>query len=171
MKMHNTGSTSAGAIGVTPQAERREFLTFRLGAEHYAIDILQVQEIRVLEAVTKLPGTPDHMIGVINLRGLISPVIDLRVKFGRIDADYGPFTVLIVLHVAQRLVSIVVDAVADVVSLTAEQIKPAPAFSAGVNVEHVFGLAAQADHMLILLDIERMLASRELGLFDALAPA
>ena len=139
-------------------------LPFGWATEHYAIDILQVQEIRVLEAVTKLPSTPDHMIGVINLRGLIAPVIDLRVKFGRTGVEYGPFTVLIVLHLAQRLVSIVVDAVADVVNLTAEQIKPAPAFSSGINVEYLLGLAAQGNDMLILLDIERMLSSRELGL-------
>jgi purine-binding chemotaxis protein CheW len=169
MTMQTVWSTNSGANAMS--SARREFLTFRLGVEDYAIDILQVQEIRVLEAVTKLPATPAYMIGVINLRGLIAPVIDLRIKFGRDEVEYGPFTVLIVLRVADRLVAVVVDAVADVVTLSQEQIKPAPDFSAAINVEYVVGLAAQGDHMLILLDIERLIASQELGLFDSLAPA
>jgi purine-binding chemotaxis protein CheW len=148
----------------------REFLTFRLGEEDYAIDILQVQEIRMLEAVTKLPGTPEYMKGVINLRGLIAPVIDLRVKFGLASAECGPFTVLIVLRIAQRLVAVVVDAVADVVALSQDEIKPAPQFISAVNLEYVIGLGTPGGHMLILLDIERLISSQELGLFDALSP-
>lgn len=150
-------------------APAREFLVFRLGDEDYAIDILKVQEIRVLDSVTRLPGAPDHIKGVINLRGLIAPVIDLRVKFGFKAAEYGPFTVLIVLHVRERLVAVVVDAVADVVALTQEQIKPAPEFATAVNIEYVIGLGARGDHMLILLDIEKLISSQELGLFDTCA--
>jgi purine-binding chemotaxis protein CheW len=144
----------------------REFLAFRLGDEDYAIDILKVQEIRVFEAVTKLPGAPDYIKGVINLRGLIAPVIDLRVKFGCEQTEYGPFTVLIVLHVRERLVAVVVDAVADVVGLTEEEIRPTPEFATGVNIEYVTGLGARGERMLILLDIERLVSSRELGIFD-----
>jgi purine-binding chemotaxis protein CheW len=149
----------------------REFLAFRLGEEDYAIDILKVQEIRVLEAVTRLPGTPDYVKGVINLRGLIAPVIDLRVKFGFEQAEYGPFTVLIVLHVRDRLVAVVVDAVADVVGLTEDEIKPAPEFATGVNIEYITGLGARGERMLILLDIERLVSSPELGIFDDEGPA
>ncbi len=144
----------------------REFLVFRLGDEDYAIDILKVQEIRVFDAVTKLPGAPDYIRGVINLRGLIAPVIDLRIRFGFKEAVYGPFTVVIVLNVHERLVAVVADAVVDVVALTDDEIRPPPEFATSVNVEYVTGLAAKTEHMLILLDIEKLISSQELGIFD-----
>jgi len=164
--MHNPVLNAARAHGL-PAAPTREFLALRLNDEDYAIDILKVQEIRVFDAVTKLPGAPDYIKGVINLRGLIAPVIDLRIKFGFKDAAYGPFTVLIVLCVHERLVAIVADAVVDVVALTADEVKPPPEFAASVNVEYVTGLAATGDRMLILLDIEKLICSQELGIFDA----
>ena len=154
---------------VSPVAAQREFLAFRLGGEDYAIDILQVQEIRVFDAVTKLPGAPEFIKGVINLRGLIAPVLDLRVKFGYAAAEYGPFTVLIVLHVREHLVAAVVDAVADVVALSDDEIKPRPEFATAINIEYVMGLASRGERMLILLDIERLICSEELGLFDPAA--
>jgi len=154
-----TGGAAASA--------RREFLAFRLGNQDYAIDILKVQEIRVFDSVTKLPGAPDYIKGVINLRGIITPVLDLRVKFAFERAEYGPFTVLIVLRVRERLVAAVVDAVADVVALSADQIQPAPEFASAVNIEYVMGLANRSDRMLILLDIERLISSPELGLYDS----
>jgi purine-binding chemotaxis protein CheW len=167
--MHNsTLSSRAGATAVIPT---REYLAFRLGDEIYAIDILKVQEIRVFEAVTKLPGAPAYIKGVINLRGLIAPVLDLRVKFGFKEAAYGPFTVVVVLYVHDRLVAVVADAVIDVVALTEDEIKPPPEFATSVNVEYVMGLGASGDHMLILLDIEKLVSSQELGLFDAEATA
>ena len=167
--MHNsTLSSRARDTAVVPT---REYLAFRLGDEDYAIDILKVQEIRVYEAVTKLPGAPDYINGVINLRGLIAPVIDLRVKFGFKEAGYGPFTVVVVLYVHDRLVAIVADAVIDVVALTEDEVKPPPEFATSVNVEYVMGLGASGDHMLILLDIEKLVSSQELGLFDAEATA
>jgi purine-binding chemotaxis protein CheW len=152
-------------------APTREFLAFRLGAEDYAIDILKVQEIRVFDNITRLPGAPDYIKGVLNLRGLIAPVLDLRIKFGFKDVEYGPFTVLIVLHVRDRLVALVVDAVADVVALTEGEIKPPPEFATSVNIEYVMGLGARGERMLILLDIEKLISSQELGLFDAEQPA
>ena len=152
-------------------APTREFLAFRLGAEDYAIDILKVQEIRVFDNVTRLPGAPDYIKGVLNLRGLIAPVLDLRIKFGFHQVEYGPFTVLIVLHVHDRLVALVVDAVADVVALTDDEIKPPPEFATAVNIEYVMGLGARGERMLILLDIEKLISSQELGLFDAEQPA
>jgi purine-binding chemotaxis protein CheW len=144
----------------------REFLAFRLGDEDYAIDILKVQEIRVFDAVTKLPGAPDYIKGVINLRGLIAPVLDLRIKFGFKEAAYNSFTVVIVLLVHERLVAVVADAVVDVVALTEDEVKPPPEFATSVNVEYVIGLATKSDHMLILLDIEKLISSQELGIFD-----
>ena len=163
--MQHAALSSVHARGAAG-APAREFLAFRLGEQDYAIDILKVQEIRVFDSVTKLPGAPGYIKGVINLRGLIAPVIDLRVKFGFEDAQYGPFTVLIVLHVRERLVAVVVDAVADVVALTEDQIKPAPEFATAVNTEYVMGLGTRGDHMLILLDIEKLISSQELGLFE-----
>ncbi|HTS55479.1 MAG TPA: chemotaxis protein CheW [Burkholderiales bacterium] len=163
--MHNTAlnlSRGRGTVAVPTQ----EYLAFRLGDEDYAIDILKVQEIRVFEAVTKLPGAPQHIKGVINLRGLIAPVVDLRIKFGFKEAGYGPFTVVIVLHVHERLVAIVADAVIDVVALTEDEVKPPPEFATSVNVEYVTGLGAKDDQMLIMLDIEKLISSQELGIFD-----
>ena len=162
--MHNRVLNAARAHMVA--APTREFLAFQLGDEDYAIDILKVQEIRVFGAVTKLPGAPDYIRGVINLRGLIAPVIDLRIKFGFKEAVYGPFTVVIVLNVHERLVAVVADAVVDVVALTDDEIRPPPEFATSVNVEYVTGLATKAEHMLILLDIEKLISSQELGIFD-----
>ena len=156
----------SAARGGASSAPLREFLTFRLGHEDYAIDILAVQEIRMFESVTKLPQTPDYVKGVINLRGVIAPVIDLRVKFGFENADYGPFTVLVVLRVCERLAAVVVDAVADVVGLSEAEIKPPPELGTAVNIEYVMGLGTRGEQMLILLDIEKLITSRELGIFD-----
>jgi purine-binding chemotaxis protein CheW len=103
---------------------------------------------------------------VINLRGVIAPVIDLRVKFGFENADYGPFTVLVVLRVCERLAAVVVDAVADVVGLSEAEIKPPPELGTAVNIEYVMGLGTRGEQMLILLDIEKLITSRELGIFD-----
>jgi purine-binding chemotaxis protein CheW len=164
--MSDHSFNSARTAGPSAPVASREFLTFRLGHEDYAIDILTVQEIRMFEAVTKLPSTPDYIKGVINLRGVIAPVIDLRVKFGFEKAEYGPFTVLVVLRVSERLAAVVVDAVADVVALSDEQIKPAPELGTAVNIEYVMGLGTRAEQMLILLDIEKLITSRELGIFD-----
>ena len=147
-------------------AGKEQFLSFQLGAEEYGIDILRVQEIRAYEKATRMPNTPAYIKGVINLRGVIAPVIDLRVKFGFENADYGPFTVLVVLRVREKLAAIVVDAVADVVGLTAEQIKPAPELSITLNIEYVMGLGTRGEQMLILLDIEKLITSRELGIFE-----
>jgi len=162
--MHNRALNAAHTPLVA--APTRELLAFRLGDEDYAIDILKVQEIRVFDAVTKLPGAPAYIRGVINLRGLIAPVVDIRIKFGFKEAAYGPFTVVIVLNVHERLVAIVADAVVDVVALTDDEIRPPPEFATSVNVEYVTGLAAKTEHMLILLDIEKLISSQELGLFD-----
>src|SRR5262245_985029 len=118
--------TTREAGGATAEAEGREFLTFRLGAEEYGIEILKVQEIRGWEVPTAIAGTPEFIKGVINLRGTIVPIVDLRLKFGLEKAAYDEFTVVIILSVARRVVGIVVDAVSDVVTLQPQQIKPAP---------------------------------------------
>ena len=143
-----------------------EFLSFRLGSEEYGIDILKVQEIRGYDAVTRIANTPEFIKGVINLRGTIVPIIDLRIKFGLGEPSYDEFTVVIILNVAARVVGVVVDSVSDVLTLTDAQIRPAPDFSAALETQYVTGLGAIDERMLILIDIERLIGSRDMGLMD-----
>ena len=157
------------SIGALVRASN-EFLSFRLGGEEYGIDILKVQEIRGYDAVTRIANTPAFIKGVINLRGTIVPIIDLRIKFGLGDPSYDEFTVVIILNVAGRVVGVVVDSVSDVLTLTDAQIRPAPDFSAALETQYVTGLGAIDERMLILVDIERLIGSRDMGLIDEQAP-
>src|SRR5499427_10152371 len=118
--------TNFTAPGTTTGAHPQEFLTFRLGAEEYGIDILKVQEIRGYDQVTRIANAPGFIKGVVNLRGVIVPIIDLRIKFNLGEAKYDAFTVVIVLNVLERVVGVVVDSVSDVLALGADEIKPAP---------------------------------------------
>ena len=144
-------------------ASADEFLSFTLGEEHYGVDILKVQEIRGYDSVTRLPDAPDYIKGVINLRGTIVPVIDMRVKF-RLEAKVDALTVMIVLNVADRVVGMVVDSVSDVVQLTAEQIRAMPEVGTGIDRRFLTGIGALDERMLILLDIEGLMTSTEMGL-------
>lgn len=143
-----------------------EFLTFTLGGEHYAIDILKVREIRAWERVTRIAGAPPFLKGVMNLRGAIVPVVDLRVYLGCGDGTCGPFTVMIVLQLAGRLVAIVVDGVADVLNLAAADIQPAPDLPALIGARYIRGLAAAGETMLVVLDVERLMAAPEMALVE-----
>lgn len=143
--------------------EREEFLSFRLGAEEYAIDILQVREIRAHEPVTRIANLPEFIRGVINLRGNIVPIVDLRLKFGQ-AAGYDAFTVVIILNIAERLMGIVVDAVSDVVALLPEQIRPAPDMAGVLESGFIRGLAPLDGRMLIVADIARLMTSRDMAL-------
>ena len=147
----------------------QEFLIFTLGNEEYGIDILKVQEIRGYDLVTRIANTPDFIKGVTNLRGVIVPIIDLRVKFAQQGVSYDENTVVIVLNFGQRVVGIVVDGVSDVLSLTAEQIRPAPEFAVTLATEYLTGLGALGERMLILVDIEKLLSSEEMALVDNVA--
>ena len=149
-----------------PRARAREFLAFNLGTEEFGIDILKVQDIRCYEKPTRMAGVPEFIKGVVNLRGVIVPTVDLRIKFGLDSAEYNQFTVVIVLNVSGRVVGIVVDGVSDVTSLEPEQIKPAPDFSAQAGTAHVIGLGTIEERMLILLDIERLMCDPSMGLVD-----
>jgi purine-binding chemotaxis protein CheW len=152
----------------TQAAPGREYLSFQLGAEEYCIDILKVQEIRSYEPPTRIANAPEFLKGVINLRGVIVPIIDLRVKFG-CAADVNAVTAVIVLSVKGRVVGAVVDAVSDVLELPADSIKPAPTMSSVVDTSFLTGIATVAERMLILLDIEALMSSAELGVIDASA--
>ena len=154
---------TSAARGTRPEVAN-EFLTFILGGEEYGVDILKVQEIRGYDTVTRIPDAPDFVKGVINLRGTIVPVIDLRLKFRLSDVRYDEFTVMIIINVARRVIGIVVDAVSDVVSLTAEQVRPAPEIGATVDTQFLTGIGTLDERMLILIDIERLVGSAEFGL-------
>lgn len=145
----------------TPSAAG-EYLTFTLGDEHYGVDILKVQEIRGYDAVTRLPDAPEYIKGVINLRGTIVPVIDLRLKLRLAQARYDSFTVMIVLNVEDRVVGIVVDGVSDVVPLAEAQIRATPELGASVDTRFIAGIGTIEERMLILLDIETLLDSADL---------
>ncbi|HEJ7119208.1 TPA: chemotaxis protein CheW [Serratia marcescens] len=147
----------------------QEFLIFTLGNEEYGIDILKVQEIRGYDQVTRIANTPAFIKGVTNLRGVIVPIIDLRVKFSQQSVSYDENTVVIVLNFGQRVVGIVVDGVSDVLSLTAEQIRPAPEFAVTLATEYLTGLGSLGERMLILVDIEKLLSSEEISLVDSVA--
>lgn len=149
----------------------QEFLIFTLGNEEYGIDILKVQEIRGYDQVTRIANTPAFIKGVTNLRGVIVPIIDLRVKFSQQSVSYDENTVVIVLNFGQRVVGIVVDGVSDVLSLTAEQIRPAPEFAVTLATEYLTGLGSLGERMLILVDIEKLLSSEEMSLVDSVAKA
>ncbi len=146
-----------------------EFLTFRLGKEEYGIEILKVQEIRGYDAVTHIANAPEFIKGVVNLRGIIVPIVDMRIKFQLEKADYDQFTVVIILNVTGRVVGIVVDAVSDVINLGAEQMRPAPEFGATINAEYIMGLGTVGERMLILMDIEKLMSSSDMGLIEQIA--
>jgi purine-binding chemotaxis protein CheW len=150
-------------------APAAEFLTFALGSEEYGVDILKVKEIRGYDAVTRLPDAPDYIKGVINLRGTIVPVVDMRLKFRLERAEYTALTVMIVLNVADRVVGMVVDSVSDVVQLSAEQVRAVPEIGATIDRQFLTGIGTLDERMLLLLDIERLMASSEMGLVTAQA--
>lgn len=139
-----------------------EYLTYRLGAEEYGVDIQRVQEIRSYESPTRIPGSPSYVKGVVNLRGVIVPIVDLRMKLDCEQAEYTPFTVVIVLAVHKRVVGVVVDSVSDVLDLQAEAIKPPPEMAGGHGAEFVTGIASVAERMLMLVDMD-MLLGADLG--------
>jgi len=146
----------------------RECLTFRIATEEYGIDILRVQEIRSYEPPTRIAGAPRFITGVTDLRGVIVPVVDLRLRLQAAEARHDASTVIVVLNVHGRVIGVVVDSVSDVVEFNADQIKPAPRFSDTVTANHIVGIASiedsTGDRLLILLDIEALLAGADIGL-------
>lgn len=144
----------------------QEFLTFTLGEESYGLDILAVKEIRGYESVTKIANAPDFIKGVINLRGDIVPVVDLRIKFNVGKPTYNEFTIVIVLHIHGRIVGIVVDGVSDVVSLKKDQLRPPPDFGVAFDSRYLLGLTTINEQMIVLVEINQLLSSAEMGLLD-----
>lgn len=154
------------SAGHAVEGDSRELLTFTLGSEEYGIDILKVQEIRGYDAVTTIANTPGFIKGVINLRGIIVPIVDMRIKFHLGKVEYDQFTVVIILNVAKRVVGIVVDGVSDVIALTPDQLKPAPEFSAALDTQYIMGLGTADERMIIVIDIEKLMTGRDMELID-----
>jgi purine-binding chemotaxis protein CheW len=146
-----------------------EYLTFVLGDESYGIEILKVQEIRGYDAVTKIANTPDFIKGVVNLRGRIVPIVDLRIKFRLGKVEYDEFTVVIILNLGGRIVGMVVDGVSDVMNLQTNQIRSVPDIVASIDTKYVTGLASVEEKMFILVDIEQLMNSQEMQLVDTIA--
>jgi purine-binding chemotaxis protein CheW len=147
-------------IGLTTDGS--QFLTFQLGEELYGVDILRVQEIKGYTAVTKIPNTPAHIKGVLNLRGTIVPIVELRTKFGMDTIDYTMFTVIIVVVVREKIMGLVVDAVSDVLNIDKKDIQPAPQFGASVDVSFLNGIGKSGDKLVALLDMDRLLSEGDL---------
>ena len=160
-----TGAATAAGVS--------EFLTFKLGGEEYGIDILKVQEIRCYEAVTRIANAPAFIKGVVNLRGVIVPIVDLRVKFALGEARYDTFTVVIILNVAGRVVGAVVDSVSEGMELGEGHVKPAPEFNSLLDAGYIMGLgtvqSGEGERLLILVDIERLMSSPDMGLLERAA--
>ena len=157
----NTPSKAKSAAG--------EYLTFVLGEEEYGLEILKVQEIRGYDAVTQIANTPEFIKGVVNLRGKIVPIVDLRIKFHLGKVQYDEFTVVIILNLNGRVVGIVVDGVSDVMALRDDQIRDVPSLVTSIDTKYIVGLATVEAQMLILVDIEQLMSSQEMALIDGVA--
>ena len=165
--MEDTLTLPRPTVAAAETSSRLEVVTFTLGKEEYAIDIQRVQELRGYDAVTRIANAPDYIKGVVNLRGIIVPVIDMRIKFNLGTPTYDQFTVVIVLNVAGRVVGMVVDGVSDVISLSAAQVRPAPDFSASTfDTKYITGLGTIDKRMLILVDIEKLMSGADMALVE-----
>ena len=151
-------------ISENVHVDARQYLTFRLDQEEYGIDILKVQEIRGYEQPTRIANAPAFIKGVVNLRGTIVPIVDMRLKFNCAQADYNSFTVVIILNLRDRVVGIVVDSVSDVMELSAENIRSAPDVESAIDNGCILGLGSVGERMLILLDIEKLMSNADMGL-------
>jgi purine-binding chemotaxis protein CheW len=152
----------------TKEAEKgfaavNQYLTFRLGQEEYGIELLKVQEIKGYSAITPIPNTPPHIKGVMNLRGAVIPVVDLRVRFGMESIEYTQFNVIIVINVGTKVMGLLVDAVSDVLNVGAGEIRPAPDFGARADTRFISGMAAAGDKVAVLLDIDSLLTEADLA--------
>ena len=166
MSLPTATHAAAAAPAMTAITSLREFLAFKLGSEEYGIDILRVQEIRSYEEPTRIANAPAFIKGVVNLRGVIVPIVDMRVRFNLEQVNYDSFTVVIVLNIGARVMGMVVDAVSDVITLTPEQLRPVPEFSSAIESDHLLAIGTIDQRMLILVDIEKLMTSSAMGLVE-----
>ena len=169
MSTENVSSANTKSTSVKSTSAAGEYLTFVLGEEQYGLEILKVQEIRGYDAVTQIANTPDFIKGVVNLRGKIVPIVDLRIKFNLGKVEYDEFTVVIILNLNGRVVGIVVDGVSDVMALKEEQIRDVPSLVSNIDTKYIVGLATVEEQMFILVDIEQLMNSQEMALIEAVA--
>jgi purine-binding chemotaxis protein CheW len=167
MQKNKSAAFQSGVPAAQAVADGGQYLTLRLGGEEYAIDILRVQEIRSYEEPTRMVNAPSFVKGVINLRGVIVPIVDLRLKLNIDKVEYNEFTVVIILNVRGTVIGAVVDAVSDVVTLSAQAIKPAPQFEAAIDARFITGLSNVGDRMLIVMNIETLMGNAEMGMVSA----
>ena len=172
--MHATTSNSHSTVSSAaphgaPAVKALEFLAFTLGEEEYGIDIQKVQELRGYDTVTRIANAPEHIKGVVNLRGIIVPIIDMRIKFNLGTPTYDQFTVVIILNIASRVMGMVVDSVSDVITLSPEQVRPAPEMGSVLDTDYLIGLGTLDERMLILVDLEKLMTSEDMGLVEKLA--
>ena len=158
-------------ISAITDAEVSQYLTFKLADEEYGVDIMKVQEIRSWETLTSIPNTPDFIVGVTNLRGIVVPIIDLRIRFDLDKVEYGGSTVVIVVKVnhkgGERIMGIVVDAVSEVYQITEEMIRETPELGGAISLEFIKGLATIDDKMIIMLDIDLLVSPEHLKIQEA----
>jgi purine-binding chemotaxis protein CheW len=147
-------------IGIA--ADGNQFLTFTLGSEEYGVEILKVQEIKGYSAITPIPNTPAHIKGVMNLRGTVVPIVDLRKKFSLKEVEYDKFAVIVVVQVRGRVMGLIVDAVSDVLNISEEEIQATPDFGAQVDTRFISGMTRANERLIVLLDIEKVLGGEEL---------
>ncbi|WP_411881085.1 chemotaxis protein CheW [Polaromonas sp. YR568] len=147
-------------------AKPLEFLAFTLGQEEYGVDIQKVQELRGYDTVTRIANAPEHIKGVVNLRGIIVPIVDMRIKFKLGTPTYDQFTVVIILNIASRVMGMVVDSVSDVITLSPEQIRPAPEMGSVLDTDYLIGLGTLDERMLILVDIDKLMSSSDMALIN-----
>jgi purine-binding chemotaxis protein CheW len=166
MAQMQAANNSTGSETQDIELEANEYLAFTLGSEEYGIDILKVQEIRGYEAVTRIANAPEFLKGVINLRGIIVPIVDMRIKFELGTPTYDQLTVVIILNIDGRVVGMVVDSVSDVMTLLPNQIRPAPEMGTTFSGDFLIGLGTLEERMLILVDIAKLMLSPEMGLID-----
>jgi len=166
--MSNTAQTEAKSGHTPGDVAGKEFLAFTLGKEEYGIDILRVQEIRGYEPVTRIANSPDFIKGVVNLRGIIVPIVDMRIKFNLGTPTYDQFTVVIILNIGGRVMGMVVDSVSDVTTLSQDQVRPAPEMGT-FDSDFLIGLGTLNERMLILVDIDKLMSSAEMGLIGEMA--
>jgi len=158
-----TATAELSVQAVTDNTDQQQYLTFELADEQYGVDILQVQEIKGYTATTHIPTMPDYLKGVLNLRGAIVPIIDLRLKFGMGPTEPTPFTVIVVVTVRERVMGMVVDAVSDVVELPAKEIQPPPELGSHVDISFVSGIGSANDRLVTLLNLDRVLSGDDVA--------
>jgi len=154
--------TTTAMAGISAQTEPSQHLTFQLGAEEYGIEILKVQEIRGYAGVTPIPNTPAYILGVMNLRGTVIPVVDLRTRFAMPNQEYNKFTVIVVVTVRDKVIGLVVDAVSDVLDVLPSQVRERPDMGARTDMRFIGGMATVGEKLVVLLDIERLLGEDDL---------